>query len=77
MYQEYDTTTINVSNVCPNCGKPFWRIWPWGQTTSSFDTCDCKIVPVPITGPQPWICPRCGRVNGPYTDHCICMPPGV
>ena len=24
---------------------------------------------------QPWICPRCGRVNAPHIDQCSCTPP--
>ena len=22
----------------------------------------------------PWECPRCGRMNGPQTERCVCKP---
>jgi len=30
--------------------------------------------PPPSTGREPWICPRCKRVNAPFMPWCDCGP---
>lgn len=27
--------------------------------------------------PGPWECPRCGTINGPQTERCVCKPGDV
>lgn len=31
-------------------------------------------VNVTLAMPTGWVCPRCGRVNAPHVDQCVCKP---
>lgn len=30
-----------------------------------------------MSQPMPWECPRCNRINAPFTPFCSCEPPGA
>ena len=69
------TNTTVIPSTCPNCGKPYYRIWPYPY---SYDpgVCECgqKDEPIGHYSLMGWICPVCGRGNSPFSSACPCVP---
>lgn len=68
---------MNFSGSCPRCGANL-------SGTTSAVVCErcgwpAGSVHIDPTPPEalPWVCPRCGTMNGPNTPYCHCPPDDI
>ena len=71
MYVDYNTNN-SPSPYCPNCGKPYWGMYP-----STGGKCQCSLVTPSVSPSTPtgWVCPACGCGNAGWSSKCgHCVP---
>ena len=61
------------------CNKPVNPIgFPpsnWDSAQSDDSSYSRQLKPVNISAPYGWECPRCGKINSPWTNQCDCRRP--
>ena len=59
---------------CVRCGMDLTHEFQMGYINNEGPLCGSCYGFASITPKAPWICPRCGKVNGPHVDTCSCNP---
>ncbi len=65
-YNDAGSTDSSYSTCCPNCGLPYWDMYPY----STGGTCKCKFPPDITPKNRGWLCPACGCGNAPWASKC-------